>query len=65
MDYKEFFERQETTVREIRQQLEKEHAVRAKTAPKSALHKFRVVDPVWVLSLGPMGTHRTKTWFRP
>ena len=36
MDAKEFFERKETTAREIRQQLVKEHALRAKTAPKPA-----------------------------
>ena len=62
---KQFFQRQETTAREIRQHLEKEHAVRAITAPKSAPHKFRVGDPVWVLRPRPMGTHRTKTWFGP
>ena len=65
MDAKEFFEQQETTAREICQQLEKKHAVRAKTAPKSAPHKFRVGDPVWVLRPRPMGTDRTKTWFTP
>ena len=65
MDAKEFFARQETTAREIRQQLEKEHAVRGKTAPKSAAHKFRVGDPVWVLRPRPMGTHCTKTLFTP
>ena len=61
MDAKEFFERQETTARDIRQQLEKEHAVRAKTAPKSAAHTFRAGDPVWVLRPRPIGTHCTKT----
>ena len=65
MDAKEFFARQESTARKIPQQIEKEHAVRAKTAPKSALHKFREGDPVWVLRSRPMGTHRTKTWFTP
>ena len=35
MDAKEFFAGQETTAREIHQQLEREHAVRAKTAPRS------------------------------
>ena len=65
MDAKEFFEGKETTAREFCQQLEKEHAVRAKTAPKSAAHKFRVHDPVWVLGPRPMGTHRTKTCFTP
>ena len=65
MDAKEFFERQETTAREICQQLEKKHAVRAKTAPRPAANKFRVGDPVWVLRPPPMGTHRTKTWFTP
>ena len=65
MDAKDFFERQETMAWEICQQLEKEHAVQAKTAPKSAAHKFRVGDPVWVLRPRPMGTHRTKPWFTP
>ena len=65
MDAKEFFARQETMAGEIRQQLEKEHAVRAKTASKSAAHKFRVGDPVWVLKPRPMGTHHTKTLFTP
>ena len=59
----EFCGRQETAAREIRQQLEKEHAERAKTAPKSAARKFRVGDPVWVLRPRPLGTHRAKTWF--
>ena len=62
IDVKQFFVRQETTALEICQQLEKEHAVRAKSAPKSAAHKFRVGDPMWVLSPQPMGTHRTKAW---
>ena len=39
--------------------------MRAKTAPKSAAHKFRVRDPVRVLRPWPLGTHRTKTWFTP
>ena len=39
--------------------------MRAKTAPKSAAHKSRVADPVWVLTPPPMGTHHTKTWFTP
>ena len=65
MDAKEFFELGETTAREICKQLEKEHALRAKTGPKSAPHKFRVGDPVWVLRPWPIGTHRTKTWFTP
>ena len=65
MEAKEFFERQETTAREIRQQLEKEHTKRVKTALKSTAHKFRVGDPVWVLRLRALGTHRTKTWFTP
>ena len=65
MDAKEFFARQKTTAREIRQRLEKEHAVRAKTAPKSTAQKFRVGDPVLGLRPRPMGTHRTKTWFTP
>ena len=33
MEAKEFFARQETTAREICQQLENEHAERVKTAP--------------------------------
>ena len=45
MDAKEFFARQETTARDIRRQVEKLHAVGAKTAAKSAAHKFRVGDP--------------------
>ena len=53
MDTKEFLLPQETTAREIHQQLEKEHAVRAKTAPRSAAHNFRVGDPVWVLRPRP------------
>ena len=63
MDAMEFFKRQETRAREIRQQLEKEHAVRVKTARKSAAHKFRMADPVWVLRPRPMRTHGTKTRF--
>ena len=63
MDAKEFFARQEATERDIRQQLEKEHAVRQKSAPSSTAQKFRVGDPVWVIRPRPMGTHRTKTWF--
>ena len=54
MDAKEFFARQETTAREIRRQLEKEHAMRGEIAPKSAGQKFRVGDPVWVLKPWPM-----------
>ena len=61
MDAKELFARQETTAREIPQQLEKEHAVRPKTAPQLAAHKFRVGAPVWLLRPRPMGIHRTKT----
>ena len=53
MDAEEFFARQEATARDIRQQLEKEHAERQKSAPSSTAQKFRV------------GTHRTKTWFTP
>ena len=49
MDAKEFLERQGTTPREIRQRFQKEHVVRAKTAPTSAAHKLRVGDRVWVL----------------
>ena len=44
---------------------EKEHAMRAKTAPKSAAQKFRVGDLVWVLRPRPMGTHHSKTWLTP
>ena len=65
MDAKEFFARQEQTARNIRQQLEKEHAERQKSAPSSTAQKFRVGDPVWVIRPRPMGTHRTKTWFTP
>ena len=65
MDAKEFFARQEATARNIRQQLEKEHAERQKSAPSSTAQRFRVVDPVWVIRHRPMGTHRPKTWFRP
>ena len=64
MDAKEFFAR-EATARDIRQQLEKEHAERQKSAPSSTAHTFRVGDPVWVIRPRPMGTHRTKTWFTP
>ena len=39
--------------------------MRANSAPRSAPHKFRVGDPVWLLRPRPMGTHRTKTWFTP
>ena len=55
----------EATARNIRQQLEKEHAERQKSAPSSTSEKFRVRDPVWVIRPRPMGTHRTKTWFTP
>ena len=65
MDAKEFFARQEAMARDIRQQLEKEHAERQKSAPSSAAQKFRVGDPVWVIRPRPMGTHRTKNWFTP
>ena len=65
MDAKEFFEPPETTAWEIRQQLEKEHAMQAQTAPKSAPHKFRAGHPVWVLRPRSMGTHLTKTLFTP
>ena len=65
MEAKEFFAGQETTAREIRQQLEEEHAERAKTAPKPSAHKFREGDPVWVLRSRPLGTQRTKTCFTP
>ena len=65
MDAKEFFAPQEHTAPEIRQQLEKEHAERQKSAPSSTAQKFRVGDPVWVIRPRPLGTHRTKTWFTP
>ena len=61
MDAKEIFARQEATARDIRQQLEKEHAERQKSALSSTAQKFRVGDPVWVIRPRPMGTHRTKT----
>ena len=63
MDATEFFVRQKTTALEICQQLEKEHAVPAKTAPQSAARKSGVGDPVWVWRPRPMGTQRTKNWF--
>ena len=59
MDAKEFFLRQENTARDICQQLQKEQAVRAKTASKSAAQKFRVGASVWVLRPRPTGTHGT------
>ena len=62
---KEFLERQETTARETGRQLKEKHAVRAKSALKSAAHNFMVGDPVWVLRPQPLGTHRPKTWFTP
>ena len=65
MDAKEFFARQEATARDIRQQLEKEHAEYQESGPSSTAQKVRVGDPVWVIRPRPMGTHRTKTWFTP
>ena len=65
MDAKEFFAQQEATARDIRQQLEKEHAERQESAPSSTAQKFKVGVPVWVIRPRPMGTHRTKTWFTP
>ena len=65
MDAKEFCARQEATARDIRQQLEKEHAERQKSAPGSTAQRFRVGDPMWVIRPRPMGTHCTKTWFTP
>ena len=65
MDAKEFVARQEATARDIRQQLEREHAGRQKSAPSSTAQTFRVGDPVWEIRPRPMGTHRTKTWFTP
>ena len=41
LDAKEVFARQETTPREICQQLKKKDVVQAKTAPKFTAHKFR------------------------
>ena len=64
MNAKDFFARQESTARDIRQQLEKEHVERQKSAPSSTAQNFRVGDPVWVRPR-PMGSHRTKTWFTP
>ena len=61
----EFFARQEQTARDIRQQLEKEHAERQKSAPSSTAQKFRVGDPVWVIRPRPMGTHRTRPGSHP
>ena len=63
IDAKEFFARQEATARDIRQQLEKEHAERQKSALSSTAQMFRLGDPVWVIRPRPTGTHRTKTWF--
>ena len=63
MDAKEFFARQEATAQDICQQLEKEHAVRQKSASSSTEQRFSDGDPVWVIRPRPMGTHRTKTWF--
>ena len=65
MDAKEIFARQEATARDIRQQLEKEHAERQKSAQSSTAQKFRVGDPMRVIRPRPMGTHRTNTWFTP
>ena len=56
METKEFFARQEAMARDIHQQLEKEHAVRQKSAPSSTAQNFRVPDPVWVIRPRPMGT---------
>ena len=65
MDAKEFFARQEATAQDIRQQLEKEHAVHQKSPLSSTAQKFRVGDPVWVIRPRPMGTQHTKTLFTP
>ena len=65
MDAKEFCARQETTAREIHEQLENEHHVRVQTAPTSTAQKFKVGDLVWGLRPRPMRTHRTKIWFTP
>ena len=65
MDAKEFFARQEARARDIRQQLEKEHAERQKSALSSTAQRFTVGHPVWVIRPHPMGTYRTKTWFTP
>ena len=61
MDCKELFGNLGTAAREIRQQLKKEHAVRAKTAQKPTAKKFKMDDPLWVLRRRPMGTHGTET----
>ena len=65
MDDKEFCARQETTAQQIRQQFQKEHAQRAKTALAFTANKFWVGDPFWVPRPRPLGTHRTRTWFTP
>ena len=60
-----FFGPQETASRGICQQLQKAHAVRAKTAPRSAAPRVRGGDPVWVPRPRPTGTRDIKTWFTP
>ena len=65
MDAKEFFARQEATARDIRQQLEKEHAERQKSALELDSAKVQGGRPGVGDQTRPMGTHRTKTWFTP
>ena len=65
MDAKEFFARQEQTARDFRQQLEKEHAERQKSAPSSTAQKFRVGDPVWVIRPRPMAPTAPKPGSHP
>ena len=62
MDAKEFFAQQEATARDIRQQLEKAHTERQRSARSSTAQKFRVGDLVWLIRPRPMGTHRTDTY---
>ena len=46
MDAKDFFAREETAARDIRQLLKKQHAVPAKEVLNSTPQKFGVGDPV-------------------
>ena len=63
MDAKEFFVPQDIAAWGIRQQLEKEHAVQAKTVQKSAAQKLGVGDPVWALRI-PLPGSSLEQWFR-
>ena len=65
MDARQFFERNQLTEREVRQEREKEHSERAKTAPSSEPQVFKVGDLVRVERPRPLGTHLTQTWFTP